>query len=291
MTTAVLAVIPLRLASVRVPKKILADIGGQTLSERTVGQALKAFRDEPSVRVLAAVDSELVAGKLRAKFPSLEVIVTDPQLPSGTDRVCAAVRQWLEANPGAKAALKGVLNIQGDMPFAGLAGLREAARYFVTAAPTDLARHPMVTLAQDWPAGSNYADLAAVKVISAASGTAIYFSRHPIPHSREPLKKGAKPAGQLHLGLYGYTLEALARLAAHEPIDLERAEGLEQLRALWLGIPILVIPTAPGEGEDFRGIDTPKDLSWARRFAKPRLVKKKPHGKPKPARKTRRSRR
>jgi 3-deoxy-manno-octulosonate cytidylyltransferase (CMP-KDO synthetase) len=287
----VLVVIPLRLASARIPRKVLAPIGELTLAERTVGRALEAVGYLSGVAVVAAVDSEEVAHVLESRYPELTVIRTDPDLPSGTDRVFAATRVWIAEEPSRRAALKGVLNVQGDMPFAGLNGLRQAVEFYQSAEPADLARFPMLTLAQPWPAEMDFMDLAAVKVIADRAGRAIYFSRHPIPHSRVPApRKGQGVLGAgLHIGLYGYTLEALAAFASQSPVPMELSEGLEQLRALWLGLGIFVIQTTPESGEDFRGIDTPKDLAWARKFAGPtggsiKNVKRAPSAKRAPKR-------
>ncbi len=278
----VLVVIPLRLASQRVPRKILADIGGKSLSVRSVGQVRAAFQGDAFVRVIAAVDDAQTEKHLRAKFPDLEIILTSPEIPSGTDRVFAATTEWLRTNPQGRKCLKGVINVQGDMPFAGLEGLRQAAGYYKSATEADLARFAMITLAQSWPREQKLDTIGAVKVISDREGGAIYFSRHPIPYSMKKPPRGRDETpivSDLHLGLYGYTLECLARFASHAPIELERAESLEQLRALWLGIRILVLKTEPGEGESYRGIDTPADLSWAKRFAAPKKSKAKPKKK------------
>lgn len=270
----ILAVVPLRLNSSRVPRKILADIAGETLAERTLGQAIRAFEHDPHVTLLAAVDDPLTRDRLRARFPGLEIRLTPPELPSGTDRVFAATQLWLAEDASRRVHLRGILNIQGDMPFAGVDGLRQAAGFYRQATDADLARFPMITLAQPWPRDMKLEDMASVKVLSDQEGGALYFSRHPIPYSRvtatpKQLKSpDFRAACDLHIGLYGYTLEALARLAAHAPIPLEIFEGLEQLRAQWLGMRILVLQTSPTAIESFRGVDTPKDLSWARAFAK-----------------------
>lgn len=276
----VLAVIPLRLASSRVPKKILADIGGQSLAQRTVGRAFKALGDNPQVRILAAVDDIATEQHLKKHYPDLTVVLTSPDIPSGTDRVFAAVMEWIKKNPQGRSSVKGVLNIQGDMPFAGVEGLRQAAGFYENASPADLQRFGMITLAQPWPSDQSLDAMSAVKVLSDREGSALYFSRYPIPYSmKNPPKASSKLPDvefvpDMHIGLYGYTLESLAQLASHAPIELERSESLEQLRALWLGIKILVLKTHPESFESFRGIDTPADLSWARNFAKAKPKKK-----------------
>ncbi|MBS1984164.1 MAG: hypothetical protein JST16_08325 [Bdellovibrionales bacterium] len=274
MTPTVLAIVPLRLASTRIPRKILSDIGGKCLAVRTVGRALAAFKDDASVRVVAAVDNIETQRVLRKAYKDLEILLTAPELPSGTDRVFAAANEWLKANPKARTTLKGILNIQGDMPFAGLEGLRDAARFYATATPADLERYGMLTLSQPWPREIPLDDAGSVKVITDRDGAAIYFSRHAIPYSRVKLSKTEmrdltqEICCDLHIGVYGYTLDALARVSAHVPVTMEKCESLEQLRALWLGVKIFVIKTQPSRTEDFRGIDLPRDLTWARRFAR-----------------------
>ncbi len=263
----VLAVVPLRLKSERVPEKILKDISGQALCIRTLNRALAAFADDPSVKVIAAVDSAKTQAFIQKKLPSVEVLLTDPALPSGTDRVFAATGLYLQKHPQLSQSLKGILNIQGDMPFAGIDGLQAIADFYKSQDNATFKKYPMSTLAEPWSLSvKDYQEAAAVKVISNREGGAIYFSRFPIPHSRIPLKPKSTPLGMLHVGVYGFTLEALTRFCATAPTDIERTEGLEQLRALWLGMNIFVIRTQTKAKESFRGVDTPKDLLWAKQF-------------------------
>lgn len=265
-----LVVVPLRLASMRVPRKVLADVSGRTLAERTMGRVIEAFAEHPRVRVFAAVDHEETLISLSKAFPGLSVLLTDPELPSGTDRVFAAVMRYCDSHPGAAKALKGVINVQGDMPYVGLEGLRRLAGY-VLEAWSPKGGELMATLSETWPEERDYSDPAAVKVITDRSGRAIYFSRHPIPYSKFAFGEDAEfpeTAGDMHLGVYAYTLQALARFCSHAPVAIERAESLEQLRAQWLGIPIQVLRIEAAVGESFRGVDTPADMAWARSFAK-----------------------
>ncbi len=262
----IIAVLPLRLESSRISKKVLADIKGKSLSVRTVERALKAFEKSPNIVVVAAVDNEKVAEHLKKYFPKLRVELTDPGLPSGTDRVFAAVGQMIKENSGLKSKIKGIINIQGDMPFLSAGGLDQVAQYFLNR-DSKLDQNFMLTLAQSWPKDQKYDDIGAVKVISDKNGRAIYFSRFPIPYSRLTWKKSKELIGDLHIGVYGYTLESLASFCATASTDFERSESLEQLRALWLGIPIYVLNTEPEKGSSYRGIDTPKDLLWAKKWA------------------------
>ena len=265
-----LVILPFRLASSRIKKKVLAPIGSKTLVEHTLSKVLGIFKSNPRVLVLAAVDSEAVKKLLEKKFQNLEVIMTPAELASGTDRVFAAAQDFVSRNIQWAGQIKGIINVQGDIPFVGREGLERISNFFLESTCEELRKTGMATLAQSWPMGQKsdqkFSDPSAVKVITNREGLAIYFSRWPIPHSRIPVSKKVRPLAALHIGVYGYTRDVLTRICAQKPTDLELGESLEQLRAQWLGIPILVIPTEPGKRESFRGIDTPKDLVWARRF-------------------------
>ncbi len=260
----VLAVVPLRLASSRLPRKILADVAGLPLAARSLARVHAAFRDDARARVIAAVDDEETFEALRRHSLGTEVVMTDPSLPSGSDRVFAAVQHLLKREAGLRDEIAAVLNVQGDMPFAGADGLRQVGEY-LRAAPPEVA---IATLATPWPEGRPYADVSAVKVLANREGRALYFSRLAIPYTATAVPEQGPYEGRLHLGVYGYRLEALARFCAQAPVASERAESLEQLRALWLGLDIQVLETQAGEGESYRGVDTAEDLAWARAFAK-----------------------
>jgi 3-deoxy-manno-octulosonate cytidylyltransferase (CMP-KDO synthetase) len=268
--TKVLAILPLRLKSTRIPEKILAKIGTKALCVRSCERAIAAFVNQPYVQVVAAVDDPRTQKLLEAKVGSLKVIATDPELPSGTDRVFAATTQLISEDPSLRKRLKGVMNIQGDMPFMGKAGLQAMAEFYSKADEKILTEAPMLTLAQPWPDDQKLEGLGAVKLVSDRNDFAIYFSRYPIPYSRLSSKKSHLGKGlvRLHLGVYGFSLDSLARFCAQSPTPLELAEGLEQLRAQWLGMKILVLEAPIKKGESYRGIDVPADLRWAKLFAK-----------------------
>lgn len=301
MLPKILAVLPLRLESRRIPKKILEKIGGKAMCVRSLERALAAFKDMPEVHVVAAVDSGESAdflAKAMSKDLSAQVniVMTDPNLPSGTDRVLAAADIYL--GPGQLSRLQGVLNIQGDMPFMGPKALRQIARVFLENPDKILSRASILTLSEPFgremrvlqkrvprelvykEAYQAYMSAAAVKVICDKAGFAIYFSRYPIPYSRVPLakplkRKTVKPLelefkaeAQLHLGVYGYTPQALVEFCAQSPTQLELVEGLEQLRAMWLGQRIFVLEAEFEARTSFRGMDVPEDLIWARKSYK-----------------------
>ncbi len=269
----VLAILPMRIGSTRIKTKMSQMIGSQSLAERSLERALTAFKNTSQVCVCIAVDDLKLAQTLEKKFPAAKVILTSPEIPTGTDRVFTASIEFLKSIPQEQQKnLKGVLNIQGDMPFMDPEGLKKIADFFLESDETTLNQFPMATLAQEWPTDQNYKEKSAVKVISNRQGGAIYFSRLPIPYGREKIPTPKKqidnsPLRQLHLGVYGYTPQALARFCAQAPTHLELAEGLEQLRALYLGLQILVIPIDTNSKFSWRGIDVPADLSWAKRQA------------------------
>lgn len=229
----VLAVVPARLASSRFPRKVLADATGTPLVQHVVERARRASVND----VLVAADSAEVADAL-ARFGT-RVVLTDPDLPSGTDRVAAATR-------GTDYDV--VVNVQGDEP--------ELDPRVIDAVVAALGDADVSTAAAPL-AEADAGDANRVKVVVGLVGRALYFSRSPIPfwRDRDP---AARPNYRLHLGLYAYRPAFLQRFAALPPTPLERAEKLEQLRALEHGFSIAVadVPDA-GHG----GIDTPEQYA------------------------------
>lgn len=258
----IIAALPLRLASTRIPQKVLHPIRGQSLVRRSFARASQAFAQDANVKVIAVVDDVRVEAEIKKYFPQASVVLTDPEIPSGTDRVFAGVRIYLEQNKIPQANVQGVINIQGDMPFMGAEGLHQIAKYL----EINSQKRVMLTLAQAWPADQPLSDVGAVKVISDREGRAIYFSRFAIPYSRLTVEE-VGPQAEMHIGVYGFTLDSLAEFCAQSATPLERAESLEQLRALWLGIPLQVLNTQVEPQSSYRGIDLPSDLEWAENFS------------------------
>jgi 3-deoxy-manno-octulosonate cytidylyltransferase (CMP-KDO synthetase) len=233
-STKVLAVIPARLASTRLPRKVLRDIAGKPMLQWIVEAALSAPRLD---RVVIATDSDEVMA-LAAQH-GWEAMLTSPDLQSGSDRVHAVSRQ---------IPSEIVVNIQGDEPMLQPAHidalLAPFARTGIDAQVTTL-----------WTpcTPKEITDPNAVKVVLAEDGRALYFSRSTIPFNRDD-------AGQIvyrkHLGLYAYRREALERFAALPPHPLETTERLEQLRLLAHNIPIYVEETP----HTTIGVDTEADL-------------------------------
>ncbi|HWE40406.1 MAG TPA: 3-deoxy-manno-octulosonate cytidylyltransferase [Isosphaeraceae bacterium] len=236
----IVAVIPARFASTRLPGKPLLADTGRPLIQHVVEAARRSARIG---RILVATDDDRVACAVR-EFGG-EAVLTRADHPSGTDRV-AEVAATL---PTARI----VVNLQGDEP-----EVSGAALDLVVQLLDDDPDAPMATLATPIRSERDYRDPSCVKVVRSRSGRALYFSRSPIPHHRDGLPADAPPA-LLHLGLYAYRRDFLLSLAKLPPSPLELAEKLEQLRVLEAGFPIAVGLV----DEPSVGIDTPDDY---RRF-------------------------
>ena len=233
----VVAVIPARWASTRFPGKALADLAGEPMIAHVARRAAEA---STVGHVIVATDDERIAKA--AERAGAEPVMTG-YCASGTDRVAAAV--------AGRGKWELVVNIQGDEPL--LSG--KNVDVLVEGLLAD-GGAPMSTLCRPLEA-ERAEDPNAVKVVRDARGRALYFSRSPIPYPRDP--EAAARLWRLHLGIYGFRREALERFVALPPSELELAEGLEQLRALENGIPILVLD-APHPAF---GVDTPEDLRRA----------------------------
>lgn len=246
-------VIPARYASTRLPGKPLLDIGGVPMIQRVVARACASAADE----VLVATDDRRVAAVVSdPRSPGRDIaLMTDPALPSGTDRVAAvaAVRGWPDD------AI--VVNLQGDEPFLPPRLVDQVAGL--------LERDPSAAIATlATPVGSleEFLDPNVVKVVMTRDGAALYFSRAPIPWTRDGSSGGL--AGQRefggalrHVGLYAYRVGALRRITAIAPSSYELREKLEQLRALEAGLRIVVEECVEPPG---LGVDTATDLQLAR---------------------------
>jgi 3-deoxy-manno-octulosonate cytidylyltransferase (CMP-KDO synthetase) len=226
----IVAVIPARLASTRLPGKVLRPIAGVPM----LGWVYRAALACPQLdQVLIATDSsEVVAYADSEGWPS---VMTSPDLPSGTDRV-HVVSGLVDADI--------YVNIQGDEPLLRREHIDALLRPFALAAAD-------VTTLSTPCTPAEVDDPNAVKVVTASDGRALYFSRASIPYSR-----GIATLPRKHLGLYAYRKAALARFAGLPPSPLEMTERLEQLRLLENGINVYV------EHTTFTtiGVDTEADL-------------------------------
>ena len=241
----VLAVIPARRASSRLPDKVLVDLGGWPLVRWVWEQARMARRID---RVVIAVDDDEVAACCRAF--GAEVCPTSVDHASGTDRI---------AEVAAQGAADIVLSVQADEPFMdphtldALVDALDRDREIGIATPVCRLMDP-----------ASFLDPSVVKVVFDERGRALYFSRAPIPWPRDEATaaQGPAPVGAWrHLGVYAYRRDALFAFAATPPGTLERIERLEQLRALARGMPIGTVVVSEPVGP---GVDTPDDLRVAR---------------------------
>jgi 3-deoxy-manno-octulosonate cytidylyltransferase (CMP-KDO synthetase) len=232
--------IPARMASTRLPAKPLADIGGVPMIVRVWARAVAA-RLGPVV--VAAGEAEIVQA---VESAGGRAVLTDPDLPSGSDRIWAALGM---IDPGGKHDV--VVNLQGDLPALDPAQLQTVVAALKTSG-ADIA-----TLAAPIDNEADKTNPAVVKAVvawdaSERLGRALYFTRAPAPSGDGTLWH--------HVGLYAYARDALESFVALPPSPLELREKLEQLRALEAGMRIAVarVDEAP------LSVDTPADLERAR---------------------------
>lgn len=238
-----IVLIPARLAATRLPNKPLADIGGLPMIVRVLRQAEAAGAGPVAV---AAGDPEIVAAVQAAGG---RAVLTDPDLPSGSDRIRAALDVL---DP--KGVFDAVINLQGDMPFVSPEVVAACARVLAEAPGCDVAT---VIAPEASPADRTNPDV--VKCVAALPegarfGRALYFTRSTL--------YGDAPVWR-HVGIYGYRREALGRFCDLPPSPLERREKLEQLRGMEAGLSYwaAVVDEAP------ISVDTPADLDAARAAA------------------------
>lgn len=240
--------IPARLASTRLPRKPLADIGGVPMIVRVAHRAAASGAQQV---VVAADDPEIIraceAHKVRAVLTRVDHV-------NGSDRLAEA------------CALLGlddddlVVNVQGDEPLIDPLLIQACARLLLERSDC-----VMSTAAHELHAADEFVNPNVVKVVTDQAGRALYFSRAPLPWWRDGYAQGvtalAQPAPLRHIGLYGYRAGFLRRFPQLAVSPLETIESLEQLRVLWHGerIAVHVAAEAPGPG-----VDTPADLERVR---------------------------
>ena len=239
--TDTIGVIPARFASTRFPGKPLVDIMGLTMIERVYTQATKAVSLQ---RVIVATDDDRIYDHVRT-FGG-EVVMTSPLHASGTDRCAEVVAQLGGDNAGI------VVNIQGDEPFIEPDQIDLLVGLFADSHCNIGTLVKRIADAEDLHSNT------VIKVVRDLKGKALYFSRNAIPHVR-----GVKQEDMLgsatffkHIGIYAYRAEVLKTLAALPVSELERTEGLEQLRWLENGHAIHLAETE----HESNSVDTPDDL-------------------------------
>lgn len=235
--------IPARMASTRLPNKPLADIHGKPMIVHVMERAQEARLGRV---VVACAEPEI---KTAVEKAGGEAVLTDPMLPSGSDRILAALKT-IDATGQHKA----VINVQGDLPTLDPT-LIKVAFDLLSGPTTDIGTLAALIVKEAEKTNPNV-----VKAIAEIdfgknqkTGRALYFSRTTTPWGEGPLLH--------HIGLYAYKRPALEKFVAAPPSVLEKREKLEQLRALALGlrIDVALVDTVP------LGVDTPDDLEAARR--------------------------
>jgi|TARA_Y100000815_G_scaffold34108_1_gene28317 3-deoxy-manno-octulosonate cytidylyltransferase (CMP-KDO synthetase) len=256
-----LIVIPARIGSTRFPAKPLHQIAGHSLVSRVADVAARVAAERKDTDYVIATDDSAIMD--HAREIGAPAVMTDPDLPSGTDRALAAALA-LDTAPDF------VLNLQGDAPFtppAYLGALIDAA------ATTDAdVVTPVVQL--DWAALDTVREqktrepFSGTSCIRRADGMAIWFSKQVIPAIRKEdrlrEKETLSPVWR-HIGLYGFRMAALERFAALPVGHYEALEGLEQLRFLENGMSIFTVAVEPGANAMW-GIDTPEDAAFAEKL-------------------------
>jgi len=238
----ILGVIPARLASTRLPRKVLRTLAGEPLLAWVYRAAIACT--ELDAVVIAADSPEVMQLCEQHGWPA---ILTSPDLSSGTDRLNAVSRQ---------VSAEIYVNIQGDEP------LLEPGHISALLAPFTRA-HVDVTTLKVRCTPENINNPNAVKVVTANDGRALYFSRSAIPFDRDG---NGEVAYWKHLGLYAYRRPTLELFAALAPTELEQTERLEQLRLLENNIALYVTET----DHDTIGVDTEEDLQRVEAILKSR---------------------
>lgn len=241
MSTNTLIIIPVRIASTRLPRKALLDIAGKTMIQRVYEQAIKSRVGE----VLIACDGNEIANELQqigAKF-----VITNPDLPSGTDRIYAAYKTL-------QIKADFIINLQGDLPNIDPESIRICAEKLIES------NCDISTLASQINLPEEIQNPNIVKIALTEAGRALYFSRSAIPYSKNSTGNYFH-----HIGIYGYKIAALEKFVNLAPSSLERRESLEQLRALENGLTISVgiVEQQP------ISVDSYEDWQKAIRFFKP----------------------
>lgn len=236
-----LVLIPARLAATRLPMKPLADIAGEPM----IVQVWRRAREADIGPVVVAADDARIVEAVKAAGG--EAVMTDPNHPSGSDRIFEALGRF---DPDGRHDV--VVNVQGDLPTIEPKAVRAAI------APLDDPSVDIATLTAEIVRDEERTNPNVVKVVGSPIGPtrlrALYFTRATAPANDGPLHH--------HIGLYAYRRAALERFVSLPPSPLEKREKLEQLRALEAGmrIDVEIVDTVP------LGVDTPEDLERARRL-------------------------
>jgi 3-deoxy-manno-octulosonate cytidylyltransferase (CMP-KDO synthetase) len=238
-------VIPARYGSARLPGKVLLGIAGKPMIQWVYERA----RASRAREVLIATDDLLIVSAAHAF--GAQTIMTASTHRSGTDRIAEVARLQRWADPDI------IVNVQGDEPLIPAALIDQVGAMLESNPGAQIA-----TLATPIRSISEFMDPNAVKVVTDGEGRALYFSRAPIPWDRDGAAAGVVSqksfsGARRHVGIYGYRVSGLLRLAALQPSPLEQQEKLEQLRALENGLEIRVADSVAPPGPD---VNTAADL-------------------------------
>jgi len=238
-------VIPARYTSQRLPGKPLAQLHGKPLILHVCERARESGADQ----VVVATDDERIQDACRAVGVTAELTRVDHE--SGTDRIAEVAKRagWNDEDI--------VVNLQGDEPLMPARAIRQVAELLNARSDAQLA-----TLCTPVNSLAEYLNPNVVKVVSDRSGRALYFSRAPIPWNRDGADQGLNSQRKWqgacrHIGLYAYRVATLSRLTELPVCELERLEKLEQLRAMWDGMHVVVAAADETPGPS---VDTREDL-------------------------------
>lgn len=233
-------VIPARLASTRLPGKVLREIAGRPMVEHVC----RAASASAAASVIVATDSAEIAASVERA--GAQVVMTRADHSCGSDRIAEVVAgaQW--------SADAIVVNVQADEPMMPPALIDQVAQALI-----DDPGAAMATAATPIETAEDFLNPNIVKVV-VARGRALYFSRAPIPYHRDSGNAAFDGAARRHLGIYAYRVGALRTFAATAPGFLEQHESLEQLRAFEIGLPIALVDAVALPGP---GVDTEADLA------------------------------
>lgn len=233
-------VIPARLASTRLPGKVLREIAGRPMIEHVCRAAAASSADS----VIVATDSPEIAAAV--EHAGARAVMTRADHGCGSDRIAEVVA---DAHWPAEAI---VVNVQADEPMMPPALIDQVAQALIDDRDAAIA-----TAATPIETAEDFLNPNIVKLVAAA-GRALYFSRAPIPYHRDSGNTAFAGAARRHLGIYAYRVAALRAFAAAAPGALEQHESLEQLRAFELGLPIALVDAVALPGP---GVDTEADLA------------------------------
>lgn len=234
----ILGVIPARFGASRFPGKPLKEVAGRPLLQWVLEGASQSQKIN---KIIVATDHSDIVSLVESL--GFEAIMTDSDLPSGSDRVWQATKD---------RAADVIVNIQGDEPLI-TGGLLDS---LVSAFEGEGDNLQMATLGKEFNSQEDLFSENTAKIILNHKSEALYFSRMPLPYTRIDAPQTGPFASVKHIGLYAYRKSFLQKFCQQKPVDVELSEGLEQLRALYLGAKIKVVMT----DQETWGVDTPEDV-------------------------------